>query len=480
MKLHFVTEPDLQFCDGTHIDIRAGIAQYGALDRDARKASPLRIGIVATPSTEGPLRRWLDQCSQGIQSKETKLIDLRPNFPGLDERTFGSRLEITDGTVRAPSARDLEQALKCERPMDALVEIFYEHAKDLAARGNLDLLIIAPSTEICDLGDALPLQASRLPAEMRPLDDGSEPQAVYRACFHDLLKAKALRLPIPSQFIRPDTYEGGKTKRGKGERRIQDEATRAWNFFTALYYKAGAVPWRLVRDSSALTSCYIGISFFRTLDKKRVLSSVAQIFDERGEGLVVLGALARIDSDDRSPHLAGQDIAGLLGDTLKAYKREHKTLPARLVVHKTSRFDDDELAGARSVLDTFGVEILDLVNVRRSGVRLFRDGTYPVLRGTSLAFDDRSGIVYLRGSVPQFRTYPGMYVPSALEFEIAHGDIDVSDVSRELMALSKLNFNSTQFDCSEPATVRAARRVGDIVKHVPEGEDVRLGFRFFT
>lgn len=481
MKLSFVREPDLQFCDGSHVDIRAGIAQYGTLDRDIRRTSALRVGVVATPQTQGPLREWLQGCSAGLATNENRLVDLRPSFPGMTDATFGSRFELNENNIRCPTMRELEQAFASTDPMAALLEMFLAHARDLATRGGLDVLIIAPSVEIFALGDPLPIGAARPQADAQPLDEGADkPKTKYRRCFHDLFKAQALRFRVPCQFIRPDTYGGGKTRRGRGPRRLQDEATRAWNFFTALYYKGGAVPWRLVRDQSALTSCYVGVSFFKTTDGERVLASVAQIFDERGEGLVVLGGRARIDSEDRSPHLTGEDTTSLLKDTLDAYKREHRTLPARLVVHKTSVFDDDELAGARSVMDSYGVQTLDLLSVRRSGIRLFRDATYPVLRGTSLAFDEATGLVYLRGSVPQFRTYPGMYVPSSLEYELAYGEMTATQIAKELVALSKLNFNSTQFDCGEPVTVRAARQVGDILKHVGPDEEVNLGFRFFT
>ena len=97
-----------------------------------------------------------------------------------------------------------------------------------------------------------------------------------------------------------------------------------------------------------------------------------------------------------------------------------------------------------------------------------------------LAFDDSSGAVYLRGSVPQFRTYPGMYVPSSLEFIRADGEATPLALARELLELSKLNFNNTQFDGGEPVTIRAARRVGDILKHISEGRSVQSRFRFFT
>jgi hypothetical protein len=41
-------------------------------------------------------------------------------------------------------------------------------------------------------------------------------------------------------------------------RPLQDEATRAWNIFSALYYKAGGTPWRLVRDHDGQQKSFVG------------------------------------------------------------------------------------------------------------------------------------------------------------------------------------------------------------------------------
>jgi len=38
----------------------------------------------------------------------------------------------------------------------------------------------------------------------------------------------------------------------------------------------------------------------------------------------------------------------------------------------------------------------------------------------------------------------------------------------------------TQFHSGDPITIRAARRVGDILKHVPSGRKVNARFRYFT
>ena len=55
-----------------------------------------------------------------------------------------------------------------------------------------------------------------------------------------------------------------------------------WNFFIAVYYKASGFPWRLIRNASDWTTCFIGISFYEALDHSRLLTSLAQVFDERG------------------------------------------------------------------------------------------------------------------------------------------------------------------------------------------------------
>jgi hypothetical protein len=103
-----------------------------------------------------------------------------------------------------------------------------------------------------------------------------------------------------------------------------------------------------------------------------------------------------------------------------------------------------------------------------------------VQRGTALVFDESSGLVYLKGTVPYFRTYPGMYIPRGLEFTRDEGDSSPLELAKELIELSKLNFNNTQFDSGDPITIRAARRVGDILKHVSVDRVVQSRFRYFT
>jgi hypothetical protein len=52
-------------------------------------------------------------------------------------------------------------------------------------------------------------------------------------------------------------------------------------------------------------------------------------------------------------------------------------------------------------------------------------------------------------------------------------------VAAEILALTKMNWNDTQFDGAESITVEAARRVGQILKYVEEGGRVAPRYSFY-
>lgn len=148
-----------------------------------------------------------------------------------------------------------------------------------------------------------------------------------------------------------------------------------------LYYKAGGTPWRLVRDESALESCYVGVSFYWRGDGSAA-SSVAQVFNERGDGVVVRGGPASRSTDDKQLHQREEDAYELLRDALKAFRNEHKHLPARIVVHKTTSFDASEHAGMMRAVEDQDVESGELIWVSQgTDVRLFRTGAQPPTAG---------------------------------------------------------------------------------------------------
>lgn len=100
---------------------------------------------------------------------------------------------------------------------------------------------------------------------------------------------------------------------------------------------------------------------------------------------------------------------------------------------------------------------------------MYREGDYPPLRGTMIGLD-KEAVLFTRGSVPYYRTYPGLRVPKPLMLRPYVNDASLGEISHDVLALSKMNWNSTQFDGALPIPIRAARQVGKVLKHVPVGQ----------
>jgi hypothetical protein len=473
MRISFLQEPELEFGVGLrHIDIRFGLMNYGPLDVDSELAPRrIRVGIVGTPATVEGARAWLERCrAEILPPPDIRQPNFHPRFPGFNhDVAFHSTLIVEDALVRRIPDREFDDFRRLGTSNDLVrgaVAAIAEECRDLVAGHGVDVLLCPVPPHMVELMD---------PAR-RTNPKGSSEAPVD---FHDLLKARTMDLR-PIQLMLPSTYDPALARRLKireGIRRVQDDATRAWNFHAALYYKAHGRPWRLPRDNTRLQTCYVGISFFYTLDRTAVITSMAQVFDERGDGVVVRGAAVQLDKRDRTPHLTQSDAERLLRDALARYRREHKTLPARLVVHKTSRFNTDELEGMRAAAAAERVETADYLSVDGDATqRLFRYGAYPPLRGTWLALDSTEQLLYTRGSVDFFATYPGQYIPRPLLFRCDAIEATPRELAAETLALTKMNWNDTQFDQAAPITLVAARRVGRIMKYV--GEERPLADRY--
>ena len=42
-------------------------------------------------------------------------------------------------------------------------------------------------------------------------------------------------------------------------------------------------PWRLPHQSTALSACFVGVSFYKTAEGDRLMTSMAQVFNELGD-----------------------------------------------------------------------------------------------------------------------------------------------------------------------------------------------------
>ncbi|MFF0108677.1 argonaute/piwi family protein [Streptomyces hirsutus] len=482
MKAPVLHEPELEFRAGNrHIDPRYGISVFGPADADSPTGPrQIPIALVGPAHAVDGIRSWLQRCQDPIEAKETKpgQENLHQPFPGFSgDSPFGAQLVFDDALVREIPERQLRRLARVDiasATADA-VELYADAARSLAETGRCRVIICARPEELRDREDHLPSE--------EVVTDRQEEQGKQGAGgdFHDLLKAAALTLPAPLQLIRKETWTGIPAKtNGQTVRPLQDEATRAWNLHTALYYKAGGTPWRMQRHSSDLATCYVGVSFYRSASGNELHTAVAQVFNERGDGVVVRGGTAQISKTDRQPHLTLSDARQLLLDALAEYRTTHGHQPARIVVHKTSNFTASEVDGFHEAADLREIDHVDLLWIQRRGApHLYRTGQLPPLRGTSVQLDARSLLLYTRGSVPYFRTYPGLHVPQPLLIRPATHGTDLLTAGMDILALTKMNWNNAQLDERDPLTLRTAYRVGSILKHVPPNAHIATRYAYY-
>lgn len=483
MNIKFIDEPELEFGNSFHIDIKFGIMNYSVLDFDQEDAPrKIHLGIIGINEDIEIFEDWIEKCKEPIEGKETKKKNLFPRFPGFHkEHGFHSEI-ITNSNIQGRLSpqqfKEISKLSPDEKTIKS-VELFINEIEHLVSKNHKIDVVICAIPKI--LAEQLVVNIADEGEDMEEIAEGNLVKSKYD--FRRLLKAEALKFRKPIQIILPSTYDKNIKKKfrvgSQIEGSLQDEATRAWNFFTALYYKAGGVPWRLIRNPQDYQTCYIGISFYRSLDEETLQTSVAQVFNERGEGIIIRGGVAKTSKEDRQIHLDVEGANNLLSNALAKYKQEHKTKPARVVIHKTSDYDQNEIDGFTTAIQNEGIEIFDLLSLSKSITRLHRDGKYPPLRGTFWELDDETKILYTKGSVELFQTYPGLYIPKTLKIKVAYQDQSSKYLAKEILALSKMNWNNTQLDNSLPITVKAARQVSEIIKYINESGYIEPNYAFY-
>jgi hypothetical protein len=362
-----------------HIDPKTGLALYGPYTTTDQTVPPLRsikLGIIGTPSMIADATLWL-------RAFKTRLVNdgsqpfLYPHFPGFNDN-LPFCCELMFGETWQESILDREVGAALEPTnffarISKVVELYTNKIEILAQRDpQPNVILCCIPQEVIDhcttyLNKAREEKRIKIPqSERRALRTAEKRQTFLFPWMDPTLglegeefghenlrrgiKARAMPFGIPTQLMWPKTFQLLPSEsRKKSERSVQDIATRAWNFGVALYHKAGATPWRLSQIDPGI--CFVGVSFYREIGSGdcKLRTSLAQMFTAAGDGYVLRGKTFEWDRSGLSPHLDESSAAALIKDVLQLYQRHNRdSLPARIVVHKSSRFWEDELRGFQS------------------------------------------------------------------------------------------------------------------------------------
>lgn len=501
-----IEEPKLVFGNGRlAVDPKAGLTDFGPYDFDQKPNQTIQIGVIGTNTGIQNFLEFLEKCSEGIRggfNSRGKPVDplAFPQFPGFSaDQSFRVDFVSNNSAHHRPIHEDyFKKALAAvddEKKIEGVVGLLL---KELKALSEIDpppsvvVVVLPPEVEFetAHIGVSLARKRERLSPQERfekklqresaktgqsflelNFDDPQDRSRRDGSFFniHHAFKARAMAYGFPTQFMWDKTL------------RDPMLSSVAWNVLTAIYYKAGNIPWKL--QSMPDNTCFVGVSFFREKPYRGsdLQSSLAQVFGA-GEGIVLRGEKAVIDPDrgDRSPHLTEHGATKLLSDAILRYTLQHGAAPSRVVVHKTSKFWPEELRGFKTGLGE--IYHYDFVTLADSGnTRFMRVGNSPVLRGTMIRLAEKKYLLFTNGYVPYLRTYPSKRIPRPLEIVEHFGDSTPLTVCQDILALTKLNWNSCSFASSIPITIRFSREVGKIVAALPPRDDLNLQskYRFF-
>lgn len=381
-----------------------------------------------------------------------------PTYPGFS-KIFGNDLEILKNSIEEITDDEIANCtdqINYNKTIQQFANLIYIKMKNITVRDpRPDVVIISTPEKIieyCDINGEDLFEKSDL------------------RC---IIKCNAMMLGMSTQLMLPGTL-----RERKVDSPLQHESIRAWNFSTAIYYKSEGYPWKITE--MPIGTCYIGISFYKmkTSENKSVGSSLAQIFTHTGHGLVLQGSTTIRDPKSREVHLTEEGSYKIISDAINLYKDQMKNEPSRLVVHKTSKYSVDELKGFNQASEN--IKIKDFINIGTRGIRFVRsEGTNPPLRGTCVTIGQNKHLLFTRGYIPFYDMYPGLRVPTPLEVTIYQQSSKTDDILKEILALSKMNWNSADMCIREPVTIAYARNVGKILAYIPEEGYARPEYYYY-
>jgi hypothetical protein len=507
MRCFHIPEPLLEFGHGQFGESpKDGLFLFGPIE-DSGGRSEVRLGLAGTTTGLALAREWLKRLSgiiEGKTSEEGEPILWAPSWPGF-EACFGAKLPSVPMASIELSRKEIEDSIQKDNKADAVrstvllvAQAIREHRQREERQPDVWIVVIPdivyrygrPQVALPPKDDRTPSELVSARAAKRFLSDGDLFPAtmkdaetyLFSTNFHHQLKAELLEDKVALQLVLESTLQDRRAAKAGGRQRgLQDEATVAWNFATTLYFKMDAKPWALANIRPGV--CYVGLVFKKdeTPAATGEACCAAQMFLNSGDGLVFRGALGPWYSEKlREFHLSKKAASKLMRSVIDGYKAKHGRPPEELFVHGRHRFTQDEWEGFLEHVPT-GTRIVG-VRIRTSDdMRLFRPkASTPVLRGTAVQFDDRSGLLWTRGFVGRLRAYQGFETPKPLSVEISRGEGSIEQIMKDVLALTKINYNACDFSSGLPVTLKFADRVGEILMASPAAANAPpLPFRYY-
>ena len=498
-EIDVLSEPQLEFGYGQRQeDPRNGLFLFGPVN-DRRKPTTIRAGVIGTPKGVTNFKKWLSEVNRFIPAASDRSFH-QFAFPGF-EATFRTRWPTDPVVEIALSASDIGNTIRqsdrhkaiydtvtlFERPIrnrlredDVQIDVWFVVIPDEVWRLGRPLSRLSSSEAIYSTGAIGPKAARRFLREPSLFEEDMQAAEAYRyeVNFHHQLKARLIQSRAVIQIVRESTITSSEPDELL-RRKLQDPASVAWNICTTAFFKSGGRPWKLANVREGV--CYVGLVFKMSgADAAKGNACCgAQLFLDSGDGVVFRGAMGPWYSAQlKEFHLPRSEARDLMTRLLSSYVTEHQKEPTEMFIHGRTRFSDEEWAGFREAVPNH-INLVGVRIARSQEIRLFASGKLPILRGSFLKLGTRRALLWTTGFIAALGTYPGREVPNPLMIEICRGDGDIDVVLRDVLALTKVNFNACLYADGLPVTLRFADAVGEILTAAPISQGAPLPFRHY-
>ena len=463
-----LTEPALAFDPADtaqqHLNPLAGLAAFGPYSAAAWQAVDhgVRVAILAPHDDIGPIRGLLNSLRENADRRER--TDYLPMYPGF-RAVFRTVLVPAGDAAQLPLPDDLDTQLAASsEPHLTLARALTTGLGRLAAvRGLFDVVVFY------------------LPQRW------SKHFVAVGFDLHDHVKAAAAHLGLPTQIVTDQALT------------YHCRASVSWRLATALYAKAGGTPYKLATGGLLDPgTAYVGLAY-GVRDAGRPGQSFvvccSQMFDSQGGGMEFVAHDVSDAVDPHNPLLTRAQMRTVLARSLNVYADRHAgRRPRSLVIHKAFAFTDEESYGA---VDAWGSgDDLTCVSLTRpawrgvlvTGAKDDRTGGprygYAVDRGTLAQLDGHSALLWIGGNArdatlnnrPYLQGGKGTPRPLLLTRHTGHGPL--AEPAAQVLALSKMDWNTDALYSSMPATVTYAQVLARVAKY-EKLAPVPYDYRFF-
>lgn len=263
---------------------------------------------------------------------------------------------------------------------------------------------------------------------------------------HDAIKLYGTNKGVKIQFIEERSLA------------TYDKCKVMWALSTSLYAKASGVLWHpVVLDDE---TAFVGISYAKS-NTKGICIGCSQLFDSTGTGIRLI--LKKLDDPQyigKNPYMKRDEARTTISKLREEYNKcDPVAKLRRIVIHKTTPFTDQEIAGFTEALE--GIEDIELLQIQgyspyRAIKYFIKEGkvlpnSFPLERGTTIKLSDDSFLLWTHGCVVgddignyKYNKYykGGRGIPIPVLVKRFYGKASGDTLVKEILMLTKMNWNS--------------------------------------